>query len=130
MTIKGMKRHLRISAPTVSIIAALLISLGNAGEIIDLWPEGKIPGPHSHTDGEERDLTKSEDRLIADKPIIKLGHVSTPQLEVFLPPAEKRNGTGIVVCPGGGFSILAWDLEGTEVAKWCWGFRPGVKLRL
>ena len=31
---------------------------------------------------------------------------------------EKRNGSAIVICPGGGFNILAWDLEGTEVAQW------------
>jgi len=37
---------------------------------------------------------------------------------VFRPPASRNTGASVVVCPGGGFSILAWDLEGTEVAKW------------
>lgn len=93
------------------------LSAADPARIIDLWP-GDIPGPLSKTDGEERDLTKPEDKLIADKPIIKLGHVAKPQAHVFLPPAEKANGTAVVICPGGGFSILAWDLEGTEVAEW------------
>ncbi len=86
--------------------------------IIDLWPEGKTPGPLSIVNGEERDLTKDTDRLIAGERIIKLGHVSKPQAHIFLPPAEKANGTAVVICPGGGFHILAWDLEGTEVAEW------------
>ena len=37
---------------------------------------------------------------------------------VYLPPKDKANGGAVLVCPGGGFSILAWDLEGTEVAEW------------
>ncbi len=39
-------------------------------------------------------------------------------MHVYLPPKEKANGGAVLVCPGGGFSILAWDLEGTEVAEW------------
>ena len=35
-----------------------------------------------------------------------------------MPPKDRRNGSAVVVCPGGGYSILAWDLEGTEVAEW------------
>jgi dienelactone hydrolase len=83
----------------------------------NLWP-GEIPGPPSIVQGEERDLTKDTDRLIAGKRIIKLGHVRTPQMQVTLPPKDKANGAAVVVCPGGGFNILAWDLEGTEVAEW------------
>ena len=66
----------------------------------------------------ERDLTKPEDKLIAGRRINKLGHVSTPQMHVYLPEKTKAHGGAVLVCPGGGFSILAWDLEGTEVAEW------------
>ncbi|MCA1963227.1 MAG: alpha/beta hydrolase fold domain-containing protein [Prosthecobacter sp.] len=84
---------------------------------LNLWPSTP-PGPATKTDGLERDLTKPEDKLIAGRKIIKLGHVSTPQMHVYLPPKAKANGGAVLVCPGGGFSILAWDLEGTEVAEW------------
>lgn len=84
---------------------------------LNLWP-ATPPGPAAKTEGPERDLTKPEDKLIAGRKIIKLGHVSTPQIQVYLPPKEKANGGAVLVCPGGGFSILAWDLEGTEVAEW------------
>jgi acetyl esterase/lipase len=50
--------------------------------------------------------------------VIKLGNVTTPQSHVYVPSADSRTDSAVVVCPGGGFSILAWDLEGTEVAEW------------
>ncbi|HXT60175.1 MAG TPA: alpha/beta hydrolase [Pirellulales bacterium] len=84
--------------------------------VLDLWPE-KPPGEVRKI-GPEQDFTKPEDKLIAGRKIIKLGNVSVPQMHVFLPPKERRNGAAAVVCPGGGFQILAWDLEGTEAAEW------------
>ncbi len=96
----------------------LTASMASAEPLVqNLWP-GTPPGPLPQTQGEERDLTKPEDKLIAGRRIIKLGHVSTPQMQVHLPPKEKANGGAVLVCPGGGFSILAWDLEGTEIAEW------------
>lgn len=85
-------------------------------EIIDLWP-GSPPGPERSV-GAEADVTRPADRLIAGRRIIKLANVATPQAHIYLPSKETANGTAIVVCPGGGYSILAWDLEGTEVADW------------
>lgn len=84
---------------------------------LDLWQDS-IPGPPSITNGPEMDLTKPTDTLIAGRRIIKLGNVSKPQIQVHLPAEDRANGGAVVICPGGGFSILAWDLEGTEVAEW------------
>ena len=65
------------------------------------------------------DFTLGEpDPLIAGRRIIKLGNVTTPQLAVYRPAKEKDTGAAVIICPGGGFSILAYDLEGTEVAAW------------
>jgi len=101
------------------ILLALLLIAPLAAEplVMPLW-QGDPPGPAHPTEGEERDLTKPDDRLIAGRRIIKLGHVRTPEMHVFLAPEASRNGTTVVVAPGGGFSILAWDLEGLEVAEW------------
>jgi acetyl esterase/lipase len=41
-----------------------------------------------------------------------------PSLTVYLPPAEKANGTAVVVCPGGGYQFLAVDHEGKQPAEW------------
>ncbi len=86
-------------------------------EIIRLWPSTP-PGPDREV-GEEANVTKPEDRLIAGQRIIKLANVATPEAHVFQPDKNRRNGSAIIICPGGGYHILAWDLEGTEVAEWC-----------
>ena len=103
---------------TIFLTGAVSTSLAeDPDQVIDLWPS-EIPGPLSVTRGEEGDTTGDDGQLIAGERVIRTGNVSTPQMHVYLPPAERRNGTACVVCPGGGFSILAWDLEGTEVADW------------
>lgn len=103
----------------LAFVMVLSCNLASAAEplVKNLWP-AQVPGPTSIVEGEERDLTKPEDKLIAGRRIIKLGHVRTPQMSVTLPPKDKANGGAVLVCPGGGFSILAWDLEGTEIADW------------
>ena len=95
---------------------ALTANAREPDAVLNLWPD-QPPGEPLKV-GPEQDLTKPTDKLIAGRRIIKLGNVTTPQAHVFLPPKEKRNGTAVVISPGGGFSILAWDLEGTEVAEW------------
>ena len=105
------------------LVAGLLVAVfvgSSRGEkpddVIKIWP-AKPPGAEMNV-GPETDFTKDTDKLIAGRRIIKLGNVAIPEAHVYLPPANKRTGAAVVICPGGGFSILAWDLEGTEVAQW------------
>jgi acetyl esterase/lipase len=49
--------------------------------------------------------------------ILIVHNVSRPSLTVFLPPKEKASGTAVIICPGGGYSILAASHEGYDVAK-------------
>jgi acetyl esterase/lipase len=84
--------------------------------VLNVWP-GKPPGETKELPP-EADFTKPEDKLIAGRRIIKLGNVSTPQIAVYKPTPEKDTGAAVVICPGGGHHILAYDLEGTEVAEW------------
>ena len=51
--------------------------------------------------------------------IITIRNVSMPTLTVVQPEEGKKNGTALVICPGGGFQGLAFQHEGTETAKWC-----------
>ncbi len=117
MSLKNVFRICIALLVAVSFCTLTTFCRAEESQIIKLWP-GKMPGPAAKVDGAERDLTKLEDKLIAGRPIIKLGHVSTPQMQVCLPDKAKANGGAVLICPGGGFSILAWDLEGTEVAEW------------
>ncbi len=81
---------------------------------IPIWP-GAAPGEKGDI-GAEHDTTDQKDGKPADG-IIRLGNVSVPTITVYSPAPDKANGTAIVVCPGGGYSILAYDLEGSEVCK-------------
>jgi acetyl esterase/lipase len=83
---------------------------------LKLWPQG-APGPQTAA-GEEHDTTKPTDNLIMGKPLIRLGDVSTPTITLYAAPAEHNSGAAVVVFPGGGYQILAIDLEGTEVCDW------------
>jgi acetyl esterase/lipase len=51
-------------------------------------------------------------------PIVRVTHVQTPDVRVFLPPKEKATGAAVVICPGGAYRILAIDHEGWRVAEW------------
>ncbi|EPR70568.1 alpha/beta hydrolase [Cyclobacterium qasimii] len=78
--------------------------------LIHIWP-GKVPGetapkhPAVITDNHSGEVTRLTD-------------VTDPTLKVFLPDASVNNGAAVIVCPGGGYKILAIDKEGHEVAEW------------
>lgn len=55
--------------------------------------------------------------LIGGKPVVAVTNVSQPTMTVYA-PTEKNTGAAVVVFPGGGFQILAMDLEGTDVCDW------------
>jgi acetyl esterase/lipase len=82
---------------------------------LPLWPD-RAPGAQANPPV-EADMTTAKDNLVAGRPVIRLGNVSSPTLTIYAPP---RNNTGaaVVVFPGGGYNILAIDLEGTEVCDW------------
>lgn len=82
---------------------------------LNLWTHG-APGAGATTTPEV-DTTTAKDDLIAGKPLIRLGNVSIPTLTVYA-PGQRNDGTAVVVFPGGGYHILAIDLEGTEVCDW------------
>ncbi len=103
-------------AVLLSLVAFSPLRAAEPHAIVKLWPE-KPPGDPLEV-GPETDFTKDTDSLVGGRRIIKLGNVASPEMHVFLPPADKANGSAVVICPGGGFHILAWDLEGTEVAEW------------
>ena len=73
--------------------------------------DGAAPGAPASADAEVL-VQKPGD------PIVRVTHVQTPDLRVFLPPKESANGTAVVICPGGAYRILAIDHEGWQVARW------------
>ncbi len=85
-------------------------------DCLAIWPRG-APG-ETGTIGPEHDNTTPKDGLIAGKTVIRLTNVSDPTITIYRAPKEKNTGAAVLVFPGGGYSILAMDLEGTEVCDW------------
>jgi acetyl esterase/lipase len=87
--------------------------------IVDLWP-GKVPGDVGIT-GEEKFFelqVKGKPYEVAGKPTKWLTNVSKPTLTVYRPAKDKDTGAAMLICPGGGYHNLGWDVEGEEVAAW------------
>jgi acetyl esterase/lipase len=81
---------------------------------VPLWP-GVIPNARPFTGPE---TLKTEDKdLVGGNPWIYINNVSKPTMTVYS-PTGKNTGVAVVVFPGGGYQILAIDLEGTEVCDW------------
>ncbi len=59
---------------------------------------------------------ENKEKSVSDG-ILRISNVRIPTLRVFLPPKEKANGTAVVICPGGGYRIVAIGHEGYDVAK-------------
>jgi acetyl esterase/lipase len=87
----------------------------SAGHVqIPLWPgtppDAKpMPGPEY--------ATSNPKSLVGGKPVVAVSNVSQPTMTVYAPSA-KNTGAAVVVFPGGGFQILAIDLEGTDACDW------------
>ncbi len=96
--------------PLVAVIMLSISGFSQNSAPVYLWP-GIVPGET----GGKHEPVQTPNR---EGDVIRLTDISNPAFFVFKPVKEKSIGVGIVVCPGGGYSILAFDKEGTEIAQW------------
>jgi len=82
---------------------------------VPIWP-GAAPDAQPVSNPEDETKTATEP-LVAGRPWVYVGKVSRPTMTVYSPKG-KNTGAAVVVFPGGGYWILAIDLEGTEVCDW------------
>lgn len=75
-------------------------------ETVPLWP-GEVPGT----------VTAEEETLVSSDGVLRAFNVSTPVMQVY-PASGTGTHPAVLVCPGGGYSILAMDKEGSEIALW------------
>ena len=90
------------------------VSLAQDHQEIKLWPQG-LP------DGSVKLDSKTIESLKAKEKEHGRGHklfVDEPTLTVYAAPKDKANGCAVVICPGGGYNVLAWQHEGVELAEW------------
>ena len=110
-----------VAALTVAVLCALPSAAAETAvwqpapghEQIPLWP-GKPPGTRTPTEPEKAGPV---DTPVAGKPWTYVTNVSKPTLTVYA-PTGKSTGAAVVVFPGGGYQVLAIDLEGTEACDW------------
>jgi acetyl esterase/lipase len=96
----------------VFFILSLIVNFGfsqNPGPVY-LWPD-KVPGETEAKHDPVQSPNKEGD-------VIRLTDITNPAFFVYKPAPGKNNGAGVIICPGGAYNILAYDKEGTEVAKW------------
>jgi acetyl esterase/lipase len=98
------------------LFAVLVVQALMASESIPLFPKG-VPGGKRDL-GPERDMTTAKDNLVMNRPVIRIGNVSEPSLRFYAAPESNNSGVAVIIFPGGGYNILAYDLEGTEVCDW------------
>mgnify|MGYP003583073271 FL=1 len=85
-----------------------LLSISNmvcAQDFLPLWPAGKMPN--------SKKIPVKDS--IANERIYQVG---TPGMYVYLPSVQENNGAAVVICPGGGYSRLAYMISGVQLAKW------------
>lgn len=80
---------------------------------VPIWP-GAAPDPQAVPGPETMNVSQ---KLLAGKPVTAVTNVTQPTMTVYA-PTGKNTGAAVVVIPGGGFQILAMDLEGTEACDW------------
>lgn len=86
----------------------------NGRQQVPIWP-GAIPAAKPAPGPE--DMTLRDEKLIAGKPWLQVANVMRPTMTIY-PPKGANTGAAIVVFPGGGYRVLAIDLEGTEICDW------------
>jgi acetyl esterase/lipase len=86
-------------------IFVLLITAADAAEFISLWPDGKMPNSKG---------MKLEEVIVNDR----IRQVDKPGMYAFFPAKEENSGCAVLICPGGGYRWLAYDVSGFQVAKW------------
>src|SRR5947207_12126377 len=82
---------------------------------VPIWP-AKPPDSQPVKESEFA-LSSGTSSLIAGKPTTEVDDVTQPTMTVYSPKGE-NTGAAVIVFPGGGYYVLAIDLEGTEVCDW------------
>lgn len=86
----------------------LFVNMGFSQSLtIPLW-EKEVPNSKKSIEKEKHEVSE----------ILRISKVQVPSMEVFLPAKRSANGKAVIICPGGGYGMLAYDWEGTDVAKW------------
>src|SRR5258708_4688422 len=105
----------KIGATMTIVLAINFADAACAAEpvVVDIWP-GKTPGDVGIKDEETSRIHQSP--IVGPTRLIT--NVTKPTITIYQPAKEKNTGTAMLICPGGAYWDLYWELEGEEVAAW------------
>ena len=88
-------------------------------EVIELWP-GTPPDEHDTIGAEyvRKSPALTRDQVEVTDSTRMITNVTKPTISIFRPDPKLNTGTSMLICPGGGYWNLYWELEGEEVARW------------
>ncbi|MEO9890926.1 alpha/beta hydrolase [Aurantibacter sp.] len=93
--------------PVLCAFIMMTTTVNSQDTIMPLWPKDKIPNRIASDENEEH----------VYKDILRIAKVQEPTIEVYLPSKKTATGQAMLIFPGGGYRILAYDWEGTDIAK-------------
>jgi acetyl esterase/lipase len=108
-----MTRLVRIGRWLTAVICIAGTTIAAEPVVVELWP-GKTPGDIG-IPGEEKSRIHNS-RIVGPTKLVT--NVTKPTLTIHSPPPGMNSGTAMIICPGGGYWDLYWELEGEEVAAW------------
>jgi acetyl esterase/lipase len=91
----------------------------DAPVVVKVWP-GKVPDEPGTIGEEMVRMSPSLSRTMVEvtEPTRLITRVTQPTITIFRPDRSRDTGTSVLICPGGGYWDLYWQLEGEEVAAW------------
>ena len=89
------------------IISSMITPLVAQNQVLPLW-QGDPP---NYRETGEVTIWDTAD-------IVRVRNVQKPDIAIFLPSKKNASGEAVVICPGGGYGILAYDWEGSDIARW------------
>lgn len=111
------------STPAFFVILGSCLALpalaADKPRVVELWP-GKVPDESGSLGAEKNRMSPKLDRKQVEvtEPTRMVTNVSKPTLTIYRPAKDKDTGAAALICPGGGYWNLYWQLEGEEVATW------------
>lgn len=105
---KQIKTGQKVKTIYISLIAFFLgYYVYSQDTILPLWPADAVPNR----------IDSHEEEVLEKGAIQRISYVQYPQIEVYLPSEANSTGRAMLIFPGGGYQILAYDWEGSDIAK-------------
>lgn len=83
-------------------------TMADSSSRVELWPAGSPGGPPAN----------SPETIVTSDGWTRATNIEVPYFTVYTPPGDRATGTGVVIVPGGGYGLVAFEHEGTDLARW------------